>query len=84
MSKMENLSGVEEAMFQFLRKSFSLQPKELTDAFKTLLKDVKKFESDRFESRAFMYLDIISWLESKISGKAVQEVIRSKFVKRNM
>jgi len=84
MAKMENLSGVEEAMFQFLRKSFGLQPKELIPAFKTLLKDVKKFESDRFESRAFMYLDIISWLESKISGKPVQEVIRSKFVKRDI
>ncbi|MFN9711133.1 MAG: hypothetical protein ACK55K_06975 [Bacteroidota bacterium] len=82
MAKMENLSGVEEAMFQFLRKSFSLQPKELTPAFKSLLKEVKKFESDRFESRAFIYLDIISWLESKISGKPVQEVIRGKNEKR--
>lgn len=82
MAKMENLSGVEEAMFQFLRKSFSLQPKELTTAFKILLKDVKKFESDRFESRAFIYLDIISWLESKITGKPVQEVIRNKYEKR--
>jgi hypothetical protein len=82
MAKMENLSGVEEAMFQFLRKSFSLQPKELTPAFKNLLKEVKQYESDHFESRAFIYLDIISWLESKISGKPVQEVIRGKYVKR--
>jgi tetratricopeptide (TPR) repeat protein len=82
MAKMENLSGVEEAMFQFLRRSFSLQPKELTPAFKTLLKEVKKFESDRFESRAFIYLDIISWLESKISGKHVQDIIRGKYLKR--
>jgi hypothetical protein len=70
-------------MFQFLRKSFSLQPKELTPAFKSLLKEVKKFESDRFESRAFIYLDIISWLESKISGKPVQDIIKSKYIKRN-
>jgi hypothetical protein len=82
MAKMENLSGVEEAMFQFLRKSFSLQPKELSPAFKTLLKEVKKYESDRFESRAFIYLDIISWLESKISGKPVQDIIRGKYVKQ--
>jgi hypothetical protein len=82
MAKMENLSGVEEAMFQFLRKSFSLQPKALTAAFKTLLRDVKKHQSDRFESRAFMYLDIISWLESKISDKPVQEIIREKYEKR--
>ncbi|MBU6159344.1 MAG: hypothetical protein KGP35_10010 [Bacteroidetes bacterium] len=79
MAKMENLSGVEEAMFQFLRKSFSLQPKELTPAFKSLLKEVKKYEADRFESRAFIYLDIISWLESKISETSVQDIIKDKF-----
>ncbi|MFN9109978.1 MAG: tetratricopeptide repeat protein, partial [Bacteroidota bacterium] len=82
MAKMENLSGVEESMFKFLRKSFSLQPRELTPAFKTLLREVKQYQSDRFESRAFIYLDIISWLESKISGKPVQDIIRGKYVKQ--
>ena len=30
--------------------------------------EFKKFEDDPYEKRAFLYLDIISWLESKIVG----------------
>jgi hypothetical protein len=45
---------------------------------------LKKVEHDRFETRAFIYLDIISWLESKLDGIPVQEVLRQKFAsKRN-
>ena len=31
-----------------------------------------------------VYLDIISWLESKIEGVLVQEVIRRKFEKKHL
>jgi hypothetical protein len=36
--------------------------------------------TNKLESRAFMYLDIISWLESKIQGKQVQAIIKEKFL----
>jgi RNase P/RNase MRP subunit POP5 len=32
-----------------------------------------------YEKRAFIYFDIISWLESKIEHKKVQDIIREKF-----
>ena len=38
--------------------------------------------TDPLEARAFGYLDIISWLESKISGVPVQDVIRRKYEER--
>lgn len=79
MAKMENLSDVEEEVFDFLRRSFSLQPHALKPAFEQLLHRIKKFEGNRYESRAFVYLDIISWLESKISNVDVQTIIRQKY-----
>jgi len=82
MAKMENLSGVEKEMFRFLRNSFSLQPQELKPAFRELLQSVKKYEDNRFESRAFVYLDIISWLQAKIKDVPVQQVIFDKFKKK--
>ena len=82
MAKMENLSLVEEEIFQFLRKAFNLSPKQLKPEFEKLLAKLKKIESNKFESRAFAYLDIISWLESKISGQKVQDVIREKYLER--
>src|ERR1700754_2547706 len=83
MAKMENLSLVEEEIFKFLRKSFNLSPGRLKPEFEKLLEKLKKFEGNRFETRAFVYLDIISWLESKIREVPVQEIIREKFLERN-
>lgn len=82
MAKMENLSLVEEEMFKFLRKSFHLSPKKLKPEFEKLLKKIKQFERSRFETRAFVYLDIISWLESKVYEKPVYEIIREKYLER--
>ena len=80
MAKMEGLSQVEEEIFRFLRKSFMLLPGEVKPEFGKLLEKLKKYEKSRFETRAFVYLDIISWLESKIRSVPVQDVIREKYL----
>jgi len=80
MAKMENLSLVEEEIFRFLRKSFDLSPDKLKPEFGKLLEKLKTYEKNRFETRAFVYLDIISWLESKIKNVPVQDVIREKYL----
>jgi len=83
MAKMENLSLVEEEIFKFLRKSLKLSPGRLRPEFEKLLEKLKKYEMNRFETRAFAYLDIISWLESKIRNVPVQDVIRMKHLSGN-
>jgi hypothetical protein len=80
MAKMGNLSLVEEEIFKFLRKSFDLSPGKLRPEFEKLVEKLKKYEKNRFETRAFVYLDIISWLESKIQQVPVQDVIREKYL----
>lgn len=80
MAKMENLSLVEEEIFRFLRKGFDLSPDKLKPEFGKLLEKLKTYEKNRFETRAFVYLDIISWLESKIKNVPVQDVIREKYL----
>ncbi|MFT4092367.1 MAG: hypothetical protein QM640_01915 [Niabella sp.] len=81
MAKMENLSRVEEEMFRFLRKAFRFNEKTIKPEFEKLLAKLKKYQHNRLEARAFAYLDVISWLESKISGMNVQGVIRKKYLK---
>ena len=83
MAKMGNLSVVEEEIFSFLRNSFRLSAKELKPEFKKLLEKLKQHKGSRFETRAFSYLDIVSWLESKISNEPVADVIRRKFLERS-
>src|SRR5665213_4548559 len=80
MAKMQNLSLVEEEIFKFLRKAFYLSAKKLKPEFENLLNKIKKFETSKFETRAFAYLDIVSWLESKINEKKVYEIIREKYL----
>jgi len=78
LSKMKDLHRAQKEILYFLRKLPVTQPEKLNDAFKVLLADLKQLQKDPFERRPFLYLDIISWLESKISGIPVQEVIRTK------
>lgn len=81
MAKMQNLSLVEEEMFKFLKNSFYLSARKLQPEFEKLLDRIKDLEKSKFETRAFAYLDIISWLESKVYNKPVYEIIRGKYLK---
>ena len=82
MFKMKNLSTVEEEIFKFIRRSFSLSPKKLTPAFISLKEKLEKLQDNPFENRSFMYLDIIAWLQCKIENVPIQEILQKKFLKR--
>jgi hypothetical protein len=82
MAKMENLSKVEEEVFAFLRRSFHVGAHALKPEFEKLLQKLRQYEGNPLETRAFAYLDIISWLESKINNVNVQDVIRKKYKSR--
>ncbi|MER3464701.1 MAG: hypothetical protein C4329_10150 [Chitinophagaceae bacterium] len=80
MAKMKNLTVVEEAMFSFLRNNFYVSPRKLQPEFKKLLQKIKGLEKNRFETRAFAYLDVVSWLESKVYGKPMNEIVHNKYL----
>jgi hypothetical protein len=83
MAKMENLSIVEEEIFKFIRKSFQLtSASRIKTALGILLDRLKRCEGNRFESRSFMYLDFIGWLESKLAGMPLEDVIRSRMARK--
>lgn len=80
MAKMKNLTVVEEAMFKFLRTHFDTPARKLKPALVDLLERIKHLEKNRFETRAFAYLDIISWLESKVYEKPMGKIIEEKYL----
>jgi hypothetical protein len=83
MSNMKNLSSVETSIFAFLRKVFSLSRKEMNEHLQLLFDELKLLENNPLEARSFLYLDILSWLESKLKGVPVQAIIAEKFRNRN-
>lgn len=80
MAKMQNLTVVEEEMFQFFRRSLRMRRTEVKGEMIQLLQTIKRLERDRFETRAFAYLDIISWLESKVQNLPMEQIIQQKFL----
>ena len=64
---LKNLNGLE-----------NIYPGEIKGFLRNLHKELKKYEDDPYEKRAFLYLDIISWLESKISSDPLQNIIKRK------
>lgn len=81
LTKMDDLHAVQKEILSFIRKLPRVRPPELKKEFRKLLDRFIKLRADPYEARSFLYLDIISWLESKIQGISVQQVIREKFNK---
>ncbi|WP_179004733.1 hypothetical protein [Winogradskyella forsetii] len=81
--KMNDLYEVQKEMIKFIRGLHDIYPHDLKNAFKELHKTLKTYEDHPYERRAFLYLDIISWLESKIENKPVGEIIKVKYLAKN-
>ncbi len=76
--KMNDLQAVQREMIKFLRNLGDIYPSELQNEFQKLYDELKKYENHPYEKRAFLYLDILSWLESHLQNRPVSEIIREK------
>jgi hypothetical protein len=78
-SKKGILSHYQLSILNFLKHLFvSNSERDLRKQFYSLKLEMQVLETNKFEKRAFLYFDIISWLESKIESKTIQEVIKEK------
>lgn len=76
--KMDEMYKVQKELIGFIREILDIYPHDLKAAFKKLYNKLNKYDNDKFERRAFLYLDILSWLESKIENKNVSQIIKEK------
>lgn len=83
MGNINNLSLVEVAIFDFIKKSFRYNIAKAEESFINLHKKLSALKNKKIENRSFVYLDILSWLESKIQQKPVELIIRTKFQEKN-
>ncbi|SEJ35102.1 hypothetical protein SAMN05192553_103405 [Cyclobacterium xiamenense] len=82
--KMDDLHQVQKEMVRFVRNLSRIYDHELKAAFIELREKLIVYEHHPYEKRAFLYLDIISWLESKIENRPVQQIIRQKFLEKSL
>ena len=79
--KMDDLHAVQKDMIAFLKGLGDIYPHQLKSEFVKLYEKLKTYENDPYERRSFLYLDILSWLESKIENRPISEIIQGKFNK---
>jgi hypothetical protein len=79
--KMDDLHEVQTEMIAFLKGLGDIYPHQLKGEFVKLYEKLKSYENDPYERRSFLYLDILSWLESKIENRPIAEIIQGKFRK---
>lgn len=82
LGKMKDLHAVQREIVRFLRRIPRMQASELKDEFIVLKEKLINWQDEPYEKRPFLYLDIISWLECKIEGCTVKDIIRRKFLER--
>lgn len=81
--KMNDMQQVQQEMMAFLKRINSLFEADFKEEFRKLYEKLKPFENHPYERRTFYYLDVLSWLQSKLEGCSVAEVIRRRFLEDN-
>ncbi|MFN8255245.1 MAG: hypothetical protein U0W24_06120 [Bacteroidales bacterium] len=68
----------QRSILKFLKKLSSISPDQLKESFIDLREKLLPLTNNVYEKRAFIYFDIISWLESKIYNKPNHLIIKEK------
>lgn len=76
--KLKNPNRVQQTILQMLKQLASVPILSQKDILKVNYEELKRLRENNFEKRAFIYLDILPWIASKINRKSIGEsVIRS-------
>ena len=79
LQKKHSFIKYQQLIMDFLRNSPKAETRSgIIERFRDLKRNMQKLENNRFEKRAFIYFDIVSWLESKIENKSMQEIVQGK------
>lgn len=80
--KLEETNQLQNKTINFFRGLGKLPIKERTNNFKKFEKELEELELNKYESKAFLYLDILSWVRAKIYKKTLSEIIKTKMANR--
>jgi len=76
LSKMKEMQAVQREVFKFVRRTPSMLKAEVKQEFVALKSRLLVLRRDKIERRPFVYLDIISYLDSKIKEIPMVDAIR--------
>ncbi len=77
--KINDMHSVQHEIITFLKRIPHTYASDFKGELTRLYEHLKPLEQHPYERRPFFYLDIISWLESKILDRPIAEIIRRKY-----
>ncbi len=79
LHKKEDMHKFQYFILDFIKNlTRDITEKELILRFERLRDNLLPLTTSQYEKRAFVYFDIIAWLESKIQRKTVEQVIKDR------
>jgi len=78
LHQLNDLNEVYLKIMQFIKHILKVEQHEVKHLFSKLRDELIPYTTHPYEKRTFYYLDIISWLDSKIIGKPMLEVMQQK------
>ncbi|MFI3321023.1 MAG: hypothetical protein R3Y50_00660 [Rikenellaceae bacterium] len=82
--RMNDMHSAQKEVIDFLKKMNTFYASEFKQELAKLYNKLKPLEDHPYERRPFFYLDIISYLESKIKGVPVAKIIQEKFRQKKL
>lgn len=77
--KMRDMTEMKAELLSFFKSFGNVNALDLKKELKILYERLKPYERHPYERRTFYYIDLLSWLESKISGQSMGEIVRTKY-----
>jgi len=82
LSKTKEHEAMQIEILKFLKRTTQMRSTNMSMEFSNLRDKLILLSKDKYQQRAFFYFDIISWLESKIQNRTIQEIISDKRILR--
>ncbi len=76
--KMEDRNKVQLELLSFIRKQLRSSNVPDMSLLKKTKKNLEKLIVDRYEMRSFLYLNALDWVDSKLEGKTIEDIIKLK------
>jgi hypothetical protein len=79
LKKMHDLNKVQKAILHFFNRLINADSFKEKELFTAFLPELLSLSKDHYEQQAFIYLDIISWVKSKVNAEPLSQVIAQSY-----
>jgi hypothetical protein len=76
---MHDLNKVQKATLHFFNRLINADAAKEKELFSSFLPELQALAKDHYEQQAFIYFDILHWVESKVNGIPLSAAIADAF-----